>query len=378
MKFLHTSDWHFGATENEHSLLSDQRYFVDRICEIITERKIDAVLLAGDVYDRSVAAADAVRLYDYAMTRICRDLGVQVISVAGNHDSAERLASCSELLKEAGLSVSGALTREPRKVEFEDTDIYLLPWFTEEKVRGLFPEKAADIRSMDDAYRVVTESLRADFVPGKKHFAVAHAFISGVELGGSDRAAEIGFATQVSASVFDGFDYVALGHIHRPYNVNEHIRYSGTPMPYSFGKEEAQEKSVTIIDTENMTQEIVPLPLLHCWTTLTGTMEELMHPDLAAEVQNGYVRINVTDTFVGTESGAALRALYPLALDIMGKEFEDLNGGTRMTLEELRELETDPVEVFKRFYIDSSNGEEASEHLLDLFRQVLEECGTED
>lgn len=368
MIFLHTSDWHLGATEGERELREDQYFFIDEICRIIEDRKVDAVLLAGDVYDRSVGSAAAIRLYNYAMERICRDLNKTVLTIAGNHDSADRLSSCGSLLEKAGLYISGAAEREARVVAFDDAEVFLLPWVTEEKVRSLYPEER--ISDLTDAYQVLTDRMRERFSPGKKHIVVSHAFITNAETSTSDRAAEIGFATQVSASVFDGFDYVALGHIHKPQNVNDHIRYSGTPMPYSFGKEESQEKSVTLLDTETMTQEIVRLPLLHQRTTLTGTYEELLNPDCPEEVRTGYVRLNVTDTALGLELLSRLRQVYPHPLVVSGKAYEGDETSITLTMEELEQMENDPSQVFRSFCREEM-GQEATPHFVELFEKAV-------
>ena len=370
MLFLHTSDWHLGAAEGEYDLLEDQRFFIDDICRIIRERQVDAVLLAGDVYDRSVASASAIRLYDYAMNRICRELGTKVLTIAGNHDSAERLSSCGQLLEKAGLYISGAAEREPKVVCFDDTEVFLLPWITEEKVRSLYPEERESIGSLTDAYRVVTNHMRNRFSPDKKHIVVSHAFITNSETSTSDRAAEIGFATQVSADVFAGFDYVALGHIHKPQDVNGFIRYCGTPMPYSFGKEEAQVKSVTLLDTKTMTKEILPLPLLHKRATLTGTYEELLNPDCPEEEKNGYVRLNVTDTAIGLELLSRLKQVYPHPLVVSGKAYEGDATTITLTMEELEQMESDPREVFKSFCREEM-GEEATPHFVELFEKAV-------
>ena len=370
MLFLHTSDWHLGAAEGEYDLLEDQRFFIDGICRIIRERQVDAVLLAGDVYDRSVASASAIRLYDYAMNRICRELGTKVLTIAGNHDSAERLSSCGQLLEKAGLYISGAAEREPKVVCFDDTEVFLLPWITEEKVRSLYPEERESIGSLTDAYRVVTNHMRDRFSPDKKHIVVSHAFITNSETSTSDRAAEIGFATQVSADVFAGFDYVALGHIHKPQDVNGFIRYCGTPMPYSFGKEEAQVKSVTLLDTKTMAKEILPLPLLHKRATLTGTYEELLNPDCPEEEKNGYVRLNVTDTAIGLELLSRLKQVYPHPLVVSGKAYEGDATTITLTMEELEQMESDPREVFKSFCREEM-GEEATPHFVELFEKAV-------
>ena len=370
MIFLHTSDWHLGATEGEYDLGTDQRFFIDEICRIIQERQVDAVLLAGDVYDRSVASAAAIRLYDYAMDRICRELNKNVLTIAGNHDSAERLSSCGSLLEKAGLHISGAARREPCVVLFDDAEVFLLPWITEEKVKSLYPEEKDRIGSLTDAYRVVTDHMRAQFSPNKKHIVLAHAFITNAETSTSDRAAEIGFATQVSADVFEGFDYVALGHIHKPQNVNGHIRYCGTPMPYSFGKEESQEKSVTLLDTETMTTEIIPLPLLHRRKTFTGTFEELCDPRCTEEEKNGYVRLHVTDTAIGLDLLAKLRSVYPHLLVVSGKVYEGDATTITLTMEELEQMENDPREVFRSFCREEL-GEEANPHFIELFEKAV-------
>lgn len=376
MIFLHTSDWHLGATGGERDLWDDQKYFIDAICGIVREKRVDAVLLAGDVYDRSVPAASAIGLYDYAMNRLCGELGVKVLAIAGNHDSAERLASCAGLLDKAGLYLQGAAQREPRVVEFADSQVFFLPWMTEEKIKSLYPEERDGITDLTEAYRVAVNHMREKFIPGKHHLLLSHAFITNAETSTSDRAAEIGFATQVPASVFEGFDYVALGHIHKPQQVNPFIRYSGSPMAYSFGKEERQEKSVTLIDTASMTQQVVPLPLLHRWTTLTDSYETLLAGEYPEEIREGYVRLNVTDTAVGLDMLSRLRQVYPNALVVAGKTYDGEDTTITLTMEQLEQMESDPAEVFKSFCREEM-GQEATDHFLQLFAQAVEEADAE-
>lgn len=376
MIFLHTSDWHLGATGGERDLWDDQKYFIDAICGIVREKRVDAVLLAGDVYDRSVPAASAIGLYDYAMNRLCGELGVKVLAIAGNHDSAERLASCAGLLDKAGLYLQGAAQREPRVVEFADSQVFFLPWMTEEKIKSLYPEERDGITDLTEAYRVAVNHMREKFIPGKHHLLLSHAFITNAETSTSDRAAEIGFATQVPASVFEGFDYVALGHIHKPQQVSPHVRYSGSPMAYSFGKEERQEKSVTLIDTASMTQQVVPLPLLHRWTTLTDCYEALLAGEYPEEIREGYVRLNVTDTAVGLDMLSRLRQVYPNALVVAGKTYDGEDTTITLTMEQLEQMESDPAEVFKSFCREEM-GQEATDHFLQLFAQAVEEADAE-
>ena len=372
MRLLHTSDWHLGAADGDRPLLEDQQFFIDAICGIIEREHVDAVLIAGDVFDRSVASAEAIRLYDGAVTRICRDLHVPVCIIAGNHDSAERLSNCSGLLSAAGLHIAGALSRTPQVVPFDDTEIFLLPWITEAKVKSVFPEEKDNICSIEDAYRITAERYRAAFSPNKRHILAAHAFLTNAETSASDRAAEIGFAMQVPASVFDGFDYVALGHIHKPQNVSETIRYCGTPMPFSFGREETQEKSVTLIDTQAMKRTIVPLPLLRRRTTITGTLEQVLHPACSDEVRNGYVRVDVTDSYIGLETLSDLRQVYPNLLDVSGKTFESESASVTLTIRELEDLSSNPVEVF-RYFCREELDTEPDERLIALFEKSVGE-----
>ena len=370
MKILHTSDWHLGAMDGDRSLLDDQRYFIDEICDIVAKESVKAVIIAGDVYDRSISSAEAIRLYDYAMRRLCIELGTKVIVIAGNHDSAERLSSCSDLLSSAGLFISGMFEYKVSRVSIDNTDIYMIPWITEEKVKSIFPDKRDDINSLEDAYNVVTSHIRGLLDINKRNIVVSHAFITNSETSSSDRAAEIGFATQIPASVFSGFDYVALGHIHKPQSVLDNIRYCGTPMPYSFGKEETQVKSVTLIDTDDMSMKIVPLSLLHIRKTISGTLDELLKLDCDERTQNAYLRLQVTDQYVGIETLSKLRQKYPNLLEVSGKTFAGDNASVTLTMEELEKLETSPIEVFKHFCKEEMN-EDVDDRVIALFEKAI-------
>lgn len=376
MKILHTSDWHFGIGFNGIDVTADQEFFIDRICDIIDGYGVDAVLIAGDIFDRSNAGAEAVVLYDKAVTRLVLEKKVKVFLVAGNHDGAARLASCRKLLAEGGLYIAGTPETGAEYVAFGNADIYLLPWLSTDRIKALYPDKAEEISSLEDAYRIVCNDMRSGFRADRRHILVSHAFIVDSEVSESDRAAQVGSAAAVSADVFDGFDYVALGHIHKPQNVTDTIRYSGTPMPYSFGKEETQEKSVTLIDTRDMTKTVVPLPLLHRRKTLTGTYDEIAHGDYPEEIRNAYLRIGITDVHAGSDTFAALREKFPNALEFSSKSYEDENGRVTMTAEQLEHIEDDPVELFRSFCIDTF-GELPDEHRLSLFTAALEKSEKE-
>lgn len=378
MKFLHTSDWHLGMTfRGGLSFQIDQKFAINQICKIAVEEKVDGILLAGDVFDKSIASQEALRVYDEIMTYICAALDIPVFLIAGNHDGAERISQCNELLKKSGLFIAGALEAKPQMERVGDVDIYMLPWISTDKVRSVYHDKAQEIVSMEDAYKVVLDDYRSQFTPGQKNILISHAYIVDAETSESDRAAEVGRATMVSASVFEGFDYVALGHLHGPQQITERIRYSGTPMAYSFGKEEKQVKSVTILDTDTMEQRIVELSQLHKRVTLKDTFEVLMAADYPEEIREGYVRLEVTDSYVGIDSLAAFREKYPNLLEVIGKNFEKEDAKITMTIEELDEADRDPETVFKR-YCEDILEEYPSEHLISLFRDAVESYGKEE
>ena len=378
MKLLHTSDWHLGMTFRGVNIQEDQEYFLQQIYQAIEAEKIDAVILAGDVFDRSIASADAIALYDSAMTKICVELGVPVLMVAGNHDGAERLASCNQLLKKSGLHIVGSLSKEIETVTFDDTEIFLLPWFTLEKVRAMYPAHAEDMHTLEDAYEFLCECMRESFTPGKRHVLVSHAFIIHAETSVSDRAAEVGRAAAIGMKPFRGFDYVALGHLHAPQNIGEAIRYSGTPMPYAFGKEEKQTKSVTIIDTEMMERKEVVLKPLHARVTFSGTYEELLHAvGISERERQGYVRIELEDVHVGIEVISSLREIYPNLLEVSGKSFEQEDAKITMTIDELETQGQEPMQILKRYFQDVMSIQ-PDEHLMQLFEEAVEDCEKEE
>lgn len=373
MKILHTSDWHLGMMHQTHSLEEDQRYFIDEICGIIEREKIDAVMLCGDVYDRSAPAAEAVKLYSSTVDRICATLHTELLVVAGNHDSPSRLSTYRELVREAGLFVTGELTHAVEPVSIGNADIYMLPWFTTDRVRATYPEEADRIDSMESAYSMVLGHIRSSFNPDRKHILMAHAFVVSAELSESDRSAVVGTAAAIGRSVFEGFDYVALGHIHKPQNIGCNIRYCGTPMKYAFGSEEKQAKSVTILDTETMETRILPLHPLHERLTISGTLDEIRAAAGLSEAQkNGYVRLQISDQFVDADLAESLRAIYPNLLDWSGKSFETGNSGVSVNMEELDVLSGNPVELFRRFCEDRHQA--ADDRMLALFRETVDAC----
>ena len=373
MKLIHTSDWHFGMPVGIGSLIPCQRYFLEQMYELIRREQVEAVLCAGDVYDSSVTNAEAIKLFNDAATKLCTEMGVKFILVAGNHDSAARLASCRELLKQAGMYVTGKLERDVQPVLLDEgkVAVYCLPWFARDEVAELFPERKEEIKSLDDAVRIVCDKIRAEMDPGRKNIVVSHAFIVGSELSDSDRAARVGFASAVSASVFEGFDYVALGHIHKPQEVAPHIRYSGSPLKYSFGAEEKQEKGVVLVDTDTGEARFVTLPMLRDRKSFIGTYEELM----ALEgIEEDYLWMHVTDRYAGLELQADMRRKFPYLLELYGKSLTEEGELSALTVEQLQSMDETAIMVK---FMEESFTYTPTEDQMDLFRLALEKSGEE-
>ena len=374
MKILHTSDWHFGIRAGALSLAEDQRYFLKQLAELIQKEKVEAVLLCGDVYDSSVVGAEAIGLYNEAMTMLCMELGVKVITIAGNHDSAARLSACRELLRGAGLFVTGRLERDMRPVLLDGgkVAIYSLPFFGKEEVSALFPEKKEEIRSQETAVLAVCDRIREIMDPKACNIILSHALIVNAELSESDRSARVGFATAVSKDVFRGFAYVALGHIHKPQVIDAHIRYSGSPLAYSFGNEETQKKGVVLIDTETGIQTFAELKPLRQRRTLEGTYEEIIARE---DCREDYLRLRVTDKYAGLELVADLRERFPRLLEVYGKQIGESETLSSLSVEELQNLnETDIMEKF----MAENFSYQPSEEQLQLFRDVLQWSREED
>lgn len=365
MKLLHTSDWHLGMSVGTTSMEEDQRFFLHQLYNIIEEEQIDAVLCAGDIYDSSVSNAEAIAVYNDATTEICVKRGLPFLVIAGNHDGAARLASCRELLKEAGLFVTGRLVRDVEPVSVGNADIYLVPFFHKEEVIALFSEYKKEITSQEKAMQVVCNHIRENWNPQRKHILMTHALIVNAELSEADRSARVGLATAVSKDVFEGFDYVALGHIHKPQVISEHVRYSGSPVKYSFGKEEKQEKCVIIIDTDTMEQKVVSLKQLHDRRTIIGTYEEIVAME---GLKNDYLRLKITDRYAGLDLLTDMQTRFPYLLELYGKSLEENGELTAMSVEELQTM--DELDIMKKFCAETFSYE-PSEAQIALFEEVL-------
>lgn len=367
MKLIHTSDWHFGMNLGTGSYAEDQRYFLEALYHLIRREEVQALLLSGDIYDSSVVSAEAIGLYNEAMTKLCLEMGVQVISIAGNHDSAARLASCRELLKGAGLHITGKVERDPVPVLLDNgkVAVYSIPFFTRDEITALLPEKKDEIRNTETAMLVYCNHIRENMDENRKNIVLSHSLIVGSELSESDRSARVGFATAVSKDVFQGFDYVALGHIHKPQAIENHIRYSGSPLKYSFGAEESQEKGVVVIDTDTMDIRFVPMPPLRERRSVTGTFEEILARE---DIREDYLRLYVTDQYAGLELIGQLRERFPYLLEVYGKSLTEEGELSALSVEELESMNEEDIMI--KFLAENFSAEPTAEQL-ELFRDVL-------
>lgn len=371
MRILHTSDWHLGMPLKLGTMIEDQQYFLKQIYSIIEKYAVDAVICAGDIYDSSVTNAEAIELYSSAITRICKELKKKMIVIAGNHDSGARLASGRELLEMAGLYVSGKIVKNIIPITIGNADIYPIPFFNRDEVIAFFPDQKAEINSQEVATKVLCDHIRETMDPSRVNIIVSHAYITSAELSDSDRAAQVGQATSVSKDVFEGFDYVALGHIHKPQAITETIRYSGSPIKYSFGVEETQIKQVLIYDTDS--KEIIPVPLnmLHDRKSISGTYDEIRVMDA---IDNCYLRVTVSDRIASLELLSEMREKFPGILELHGMSFEESGEETSITIDELTKL--DETDIMIRFLEEQYHYTPNADQI-NLYKDVVESIGEE-
>lgn len=254
MKFLHTADWHLGKIVNGVSMLAEQRYILEQIARIAEEEQVDGVVIAGDLYDRSVPPADAVTLLNDALMELNVTLGKPVFAISGNHDSAERVNFGSAWYEKSGLHIQGKLEAEMRSIEWDGAQVWLVPYHEPALVRACFDDKS--VHSFEDAMQAITAKIRTVWDVSKAQILVGHAFVAGGIPSDSERQLAIGNVDRVSTNCFDGFDYVALGHLHHPHAIHHpSIFYAGSPLKYSFS-ESKDKKSVRIVtmDGKDLTE----------------------------------------------------------------------------------------------------------------------------
>ena len=366
MKFLHTADLHIGKSICEHSMLDEQRHILASILEVVRGEKPDALLIAGDVYDKSVPSAEAVAVLDDFLVRLS-ETGTKVFVLSGNHDSAERIAFGGRLMENRGVHMSPVYSGEFAPVtlqdEFGEVDVWMLPFVRPATVRACLgsDEERDQVTDYTSAMRMAIAQMH--FTEGRRNVLLAHQFVTGV--GGLDN---------VDASVFDGFDYVALGHIHKPQDVakdavgNGRVRYSGTPLKYSLS-EANHKKSLTVVELAGKSADglagievrEIPLTPKHDVREIKGTFAELVSPEfqrrqLAEGLKlDDFVYVKLTDENDVPDAVLKLRGIYP---NLMMLDYD--NERTRnqhITVGDGKVEQKTPMELFGEFFSDMTNRE---------------------
>jgi exonuclease SbcD len=316
MRLLHTSDWHIGRTLHSTDLLAEQEAVLTGLARVVAAESVDVVLVAGDVYDRAVPSADATAVLDRVVGRLL-GAGAAVVMTPGNHDSARRLGTFSGLLSAAGLHVRASTGRLDEPVlladEHGEVAVYGLPYLEPEVARhelGL-----AEARSHEAVLTAAMDRVRADLFlrPGARSVVLAHAFVGGGIASDSERDICVGGVDLVPGTVFDGVDYVALGHLHRPQTLTPRMRYSGSPMAYSFG-EAGQQKQAWLVDLDGSgltAVRPVPLPTFRPLAVLTGTLAELLADPAHDAAEEAFVSARLTDAVRPADPMRRLRSRFP-------------------------------------------------------------------
>ncbi|MEV0192354.1 exonuclease SbcCD subunit D [Kitasatospora purpeofusca] len=317
MRLLHTSDWHLGRTFHRESITDHQRIFVDHLLATAQEQRVGAVLIAGDVYDRAIPALDAVALYDHALNGLA-DLGVPVLMISGNHDSPRRLGVASRLIERCGihLRTDPATCHLPAVLHDAHGPVafYGLPYLEPAMTREEF---GAGAPTHEAVLGAAMDRVRADLAvrpAGTRSVVLAHAFVTGAaESRDSERDITAGGIPTVSPRVFDGIDYVALGHLHRPQKITDRIRYSGSPLAYSFA-EAHHPKTMWLVDLHpegTLTAEALPCPVPRALATLTGRLEDLLAAPAHEALREAWLSVTLTDRQRPLHAMDRLRARFP-------------------------------------------------------------------
>ena len=371
MKLIHLSDLHLGKRVNEFSMLEDQAFILQEILRIIDEEQPQAVLLAGDIYDKSVPSGEAVQLFDGFLWELS-SRKLQVFVISGNHDSPERLSFGGRLMEGSGIHLSPVYSGKVEPVVLEDAygpvNVYLLPFLKPAHVRRYFPEE--EIGTYTEALGKAVEAL--EIHKEQRNVLVTHQFVTGASRSDSEEIS-VGGSDNVDASVFDDFDYVALGHIHGPQNIGSpRIRYCGTPLKYSFS-EAGQQKSVTVAELkEKGTLEVTARPLtpLRDLREIRGSYLEVTAKSFyEGRNREDYLHITLTDEEDVPDGAAKLRVIYP---NLMRLDYENARTRSRNLPEGAEEpAAKPPLELFEEFY-ERQNNQPMTEEQIRFSRELME------
>lgn len=377
MKFIHLSDLHLGKRVNEFSMLEDQQYILTEILHIIDTEKPDGVLIAGDVYDKSVPSAEAVALLDDFLVRMSKR-SLRIFLISGNHDSPERMAFGGRLMESSGVYLApvydGKVTPITLIDEYGPVKVYLLPFVKPAHVRRCFPEQ--EISTYTDALCVAIEPMNVD--PVERNVLVTHQFVTGATRCDSEELSVDG-TDNVDVSVFESFDYVALGHIHGPQQVSrETVRYCGTPLKYSFS-EAGHQKSVTVVELGTkgaVSVRTVPLVPLRDMVELRGTYEELTFRGFyeGTSYQEDYIHITLADEEDIPDAVRKLQIIYPY---LMKLDYDNKRTRAGICLDGAEDAEhKSPLELLEEFYT-RQNGQPMGEEQHAFARMWMEQIGEE-
>ncbi|MDE7181406.1 MAG: exonuclease SbcCD subunit D [Clostridia bacterium] len=374
MKIVHLSDLHLGKRVNEFPMLEEQEYILTKILNIIDEEKPEAVIIAGDVYDKSVPSAEAVALFDDFLYKLSKR-GLQVFVISGNHDSSERIAFGGRLMDASGVRMSPVYSGKVKPVilhdEYGEVRFYMLPFIKPAHVRKCFPDE--EISTYTDAVRVAVDKMNVD--TSVRNVLITHQFVTGAERSESEEIS-VGGTDNVDACVFDGFDYIALGHIHRPQNVGTKARYCGTPLKYSFS-EANHEKSVTVVklnEKGSLEVRAVPLKPRRDMVEIRGSYAELTLKSYYENttLQDDYVHITLTDDEDIPDGIGKLRTIYR---NLMKLDYD--NTRTRTDAQTgVAAVEKTPFELFSDFY-EIQNNQPFSNEQAEFVEALIEKI-TED
>lgn len=371
MKIIHLSDLHLGKSVYEFPMIEDQAYILKKILGIIDNEKPQCILIAGDVFDRTIASTEALHLFDDFLVKLVkRNLDVFIIS--GNHDSADRLSFASRLIDGSGVHISGLFNGEVSKYivsdKYGDVNIFLLPFIKPVSVKRFFPD--AEINSWTDALNAVIKDMTID--SSVRNIILSHQFITGASTSDSEEI-KVGGADNVDASVFDIFDYVALGHLHRPQDVGrDTVRYCGTPLKYSFS-EANQDKSISIIELKekgSISIHQVPLVPKRDMVEIKGKYLEITEKNYYEKYnRDDYFHITLTDEDDQPDAIGKLRIIYPnlMRLDYDNKRTKS---NREMTDSADASLLT-PIELFETLYKEQNN-QDLSEKQREYLGEVID------
>ncbi len=378
MKFIHTSDWHLGRQFHNVSLLDDQQAVLDQLIQYIENNPVDAVVVAGDIYDRSVPPTIAIELLNKLVKRICGELNTPMILISGNHDGAERLGFGSEQMKNAGLHIISNFEDMLTPVVIETQSagqvaFYGMPYNDPEQVRFAYQEP---VSTHDQAHKLLAEKITEQFQPEHRNVLVSHCFVDGAIESESERPLSIGGSDRVSHEHFLNFDYVALGHLHQPQKKGEeYIRYSGSLMKYSFG-EQNQKKGFTLVELDQngfVSAEHINLAAPHEMRIVEGELEQVIEQGKTDPKNEDYLLVRLMDKHAILNPMEKLRTVYPNVLHL---EKPGMLIGVEQEMAQAK-LARSEIDMFRDFFSEAQDGQlsqEQDQAISDIIKQLSQQA----